>query len=617
MACGVWWLGCLAAGNLGRQHLTSAAAALACYTALALAVTFPVWSPARTKLLTDAYGGHGRIDAWKLSAELWQYFLPPDSKFAVSYLEEFDARFHPQRQVMEGWHYPGLTVLLAVAAYLLFRLRGRSLPVADPGLLDRFMGLSGILVLFSLAGGPSFFLAPGFGCFRAYGRAGLLALALFCVAAPVVLQAVVRYWPAGRLRGLACPCLLALALYEGHRAAAWYPWNVRMEIPAWVDWLAQQPPDLRLAAFPPAHEWAGDRWGYDSLLYRVKHHHASLNGSDSLLLAADLKLLGASYEAMNPAGLRYVASLGYDHLVFHREYLDSNPWIRSLPWLETIETRGEWSFHRVTPRLERLPRMTLDQVLTAWGDSKDPIDVPADRWITDRFALPEDVAVGPSRPVRLGWTDERGRLVECPSPALYQHVFGPGITAFSVKTPKKPGDFRLVFLDEQSWPIHSHAYRVRRDLETIARRAAPGDDACDAARLVTTRVSGDSGISTVVLENRSPFFLQANTSRDQVYLKSARNHVGTMRTSAGSLVVSLRKTPREGAHRDAAVTMLLPCDLPPGGRIEFPLRSFDISPDEPFTSDHLSAHFMQKGEQVDDDSTTAARVAQGNANARR
>ena len=195
MACGVWWLGCLAAGNLSRKHLSAAVAALACFAVLGLALTFPVWSPSRTRLLTDAYGGHGRIDAWKFSAELWQYVLPPDSRFATSYVEEFDARFHAERQMMEGWHYPGLAVLLAIATYLVFRLRGRTLPVADPNLLDRFMGLAGILVLFSLAGGPSFFLASGIGCFRAYGRAGLLALALWCVAAPVILQAALRSPP--------------------------------------------------------------------------------------------------------------------------------------------------------------------------------------------------------------------------------------------------------------------------------------------------------------------------------------------------------------------------------------------------------------------------------------
>ena len=90
MACGVWWLGCLAAGNLSRKHSPAAVAALACFAVLGLALTFPVWSPYRTRLLTDAYGGHGRIDAWKFSAELWQYVLPPDSRFAASYVEEFD-----------------------------------------------------------------------------------------------------------------------------------------------------------------------------------------------------------------------------------------------------------------------------------------------------------------------------------------------------------------------------------------------------------------------------------------------------------------------------------------------------------------------------------------------
>ena len=259
------------------------------------------------------------------------------------------------------------------------------------------------------------------------------------------------------------------------------------------------------------------------------HRHASLNGSDSLLFEADLKLLGASYERMNPAGLRFVASLGYDHLAFHREYLESNPWITSLPWLETLETRGPWTFHRVTPRLERLPRMPLEEVLAAWEEPVAPVEVPADSWITDRFTLPADVVVGPSRPVRLGWADERGRLVERPS--------RPSTSTSSDRASRpsppgrrgNPGEYRLVFLDEQSRPIRSRPYRVRRDLETIVRQTSHQEDAVDAGKLVATKVVRDGGTPRVILENTSPFYLQANTSRDQVYLKSA----GTMRARCG------------------------------------------------------------------------------------
>ena len=131
--------------------------------------------------------------------------------------------------------------------------------------------------------------------------------------------------------------------------------------------------------------------------------------------------------------------------------------------------------------------MTLEEVLAAWDEPAAPVEVPADSWITDRFTLPADVVVGPSRPVRLAWADERGRLSSVLRLALYQHVFGPGIPAFAAKTPKKPGEYRLVFLDEQSRPIRSRPYRVRRDLQTIVGRTVIKRMPIDAGKLIATK----------------------------------------------------------------------------------------------------------------------------------
>ena len=188
-------------------------------------------------------------------------FLSPASSFATSYVKEFSDRYHLEKGVFEGWHYPGLTVLLAISAYLIARLRGTHLPVSDPRLLDRLMGLSALLVLLSLAGGPSFFMVSGLGCFRAYGRAGLLALPLWCVAAPLVLQAILRAPRLARLRPAFCLAILGIALYEGHGATAWFPTGQPIETPQWVEWLARQPAGVRLAAFPPARDARGGRVG--------------------------------------------------------------------------------------------------------------------------------------------------------------------------------------------------------------------------------------------------------------------------------------------------------------------------------------------------------------------
>ena len=173
---------------------------------LGLALTFPVWSPSRTRLLTDAYGG-SRPDR-RMEIDRRALAVRPAAGLEVRGIVSRGVRRRlPPRTADHGrlalprpGHPPGDRDL-------------RGLPAAGAGagrrptrgLLDRFMGLTGILVLFSLAGGPSFFLASGIGCFRAYGRAGLLAMALWCVAAPVILQAAFAVCLAGRLRRLAWP----------------------------------------------------------------------------------------------------------------------------------------------------------------------------------------------------------------------------------------------------------------------------------------------------------------------------------------------------------------------------------------------------------------------------
>ena len=127
------------------------------------------------------------------------------------------------------------------------------------------------MVLLSLAGGPSFLLVSGIGCFRSYGRAGLLAVALWCVAAPVILHHSLRVLPFRLARPVVLVALLGLSLYEGHQAIRWSPLVPRDQTPAWVDWLGRHPRE-RLAAFPLSKQWE-----FDSLPYRIRHRHACLN----------------------------------------------------------------------------------------------------------------------------------------------------------------------------------------------------------------------------------------------------------------------------------------------------------------------------------------------------
>ncbi len=565
MTFGLWWLGCLASGKIGRAHVAATwAAVLSCVLAGAV-FTFPVWAVSRTSLLADAYQGHMRTDAWQFSADLWQYFVPPVSKLGRDYLADFNSRLKSPKTHLEGWHYPGATVLLAIAIYLAFRLRGATLPVQNPRLLDRFMGLTGILVLISLAGGPSFFLLSGIGCFRAYGRAGLPALALWCVAAPVILHAALgrtrRVW----VRPAALIVLLTLGLLEGFQATGWNPVPCRATRPDWVDWLAKQPSSIRLAAFPPSED------GFDSLLYRSEHGHACFNGADTLLLDSDLKLLGASHERMNPAGLRFIISLGYETLCFHREYLAANPWISSMPGLEPFETSGDWSFYRATARLERMPPRSLGEVVALWASGEGSREVPAGSWITERFDLDRDVVIGAEPRHYLAWADAWGKLLDTPVPALFQHLYGPGMPAFSIKTPRSPGQCRLIVLDPKKRVIASRGYTVRPDLETGLRHIEADRSGFRTTATVLTSARVGEHRTELVIENDSPCFIQASTSRDQVYLKSMRVHPLAMRQAPGSLSLELRWIPQEKDRAAQVVDCPLPRDLSPGGRVTMSL----------------------------------------------
>ncbi|MGO9598547.1 MAG: hypothetical protein ACLP7Q_11210 [Isosphaeraceae bacterium] len=601
LSCGVWWLGTLVAGRLSLRHVQSAALALGAFLAAATVLTFPVWTISSSRLLADSYQSHGRLEAWNNSAELWQYFLSPASPFATSYVKEFSDRYHLEKGVFEGWHYPGLTVLLAISAYLIARLRGTHLRVSDPRLLDRFMGLSALFVLLSLAGGPSFFMVTGLGCFRAYGRAGLLALPLWCVAAPLVLQAMVRAPRLARVRPALCLAILGIALYEGHGATAWFPTCQPIETPRWVEWLARQPAGVRLAAFSPAREPEADGWGYDSLSYRLEHRHPTLNGADWLLLESDLKLLGASYERINPPALRFIASLGYPTLAFHHDYLAKNPWITSLPWLDTIENVGPWRICRTSAKFQPLPRVPLDRVVGAWPRAQQILDVPADCWITDQFHLPCVQIVAKARPVWVGWTDSRGRTVGKWTRALFQHVFGPQIPAFAVKTPRQAGDYRLVFRDDQGRPVQTRPYRVRADLATILTESGntPVSTSAamtqDASALVSIAAEMDDDPPAVILENKTQLYLQANTSREQVYLKSAQVHPAAMRTSAGSLVLEALWSSADHPFESFEQAIRLPRDLPPGARLRMVLEPARFG-SEAIAGLRLRPSFLGRGE---------------------
>jgi hypothetical protein len=345
LCLGAWWLGCLVAGSLRRQHVVPTLTAGIIFAVLGAALTFPVWTNSR-------YASFKRDDqdVWRYSSEPWQ--------FVVSrYWERADYFLRPDRTVVyaaEGWNYPGLVVLLGIACYVVARLRGWQFGAERSRVLDRLIGLSAILVIISLWGGPSLVIYKYMPSFRCYGRAGMMAVGLWCVATPVILWSITQRlrWPLLRVAVLVVA--LGLALYEGEkqfgRGGRTYATPRTEPDPAWVNWLAEQPSDVRAVVLPldyiPAAHPSRPNMFYMPFA-RLIHKHAVLNGCDLQVLHLDLKGYGCTTKVVTLDGLRYLVSLGYNTLVIDDDYLQANPWIGDTDGLEHQQTLDGWYIYRV------------------------------------------------------------------------------------------------------------------------------------------------------------------------------------------------------------------------------------------------------------------------------
>ncbi len=575
-----WWFGCFLARRVGRRHLVAT-----CLAGLTLALvggvsTFPVWTTARTSFFADDFFQRNLADTCRFGSALWQFFVPHEYPWAYQYVN--DVRVKTPEWYSESYHFPGYTVLSAMALYLVARLRGwRFRPEYAP-LLDVLMGLIAVSILLSLAGGPSFFLYHLFPSIRCYGRACLIALALGCVATPLILHCALGMTRSRWLRASMVAVALGLLVHDGSRtrdcigSAIYGESHTKVPTPAWVDWLAEQPEDVHLAAFTP---FGGDpfyNWGIFGLDARSKHHHVTLNGADFRLLEGDLRLLGASYNRMNPRALRFVASLGFNTLAFDIHYLWRNPWIAQLPWLHWSEPRGDWRFAMVGSELDKFPRMTLEQLLARQPKRGAATDVPASSWITGELDVDQEAIVSGRVRALVAWADEQGTPIEKPSNVLFQHVYGPNLPAFTVRTPAKPGRYQHLFMDCGRRPLASKPYRVVDNLFTIRQALLASGAPIKVKEVSLTVGPGERTPRRIVLENTSPFYIQAHVERETV-APSARNQPGIGVPEPGSLVLRLQEDQVPGSPPAQEWDLLLPRDIPPHGRIAMDL-SYPISP---------------------------------------
>jgi hypothetical protein len=523
-----------------------------------------VWAISSKLLFTSSFFERSRYEVWFYGAELWQYFMPKQW-----ILKGFGGEL--QGQKVFPWEgsslFPGFTLLLAVAIYVVARLRGLQLGGSDPRLLDRMMGLSALFVLLSLRGGPAVFLYELVSSFRCYGRAGAIARALACVAGPVILCDVSRRIGPKILSTALALGIAATLLCEAALVTTEFYWMLAGDAPpAWSAWLAAQPPDVRLAAFAtsgPENPLAAT--DVANAYSRTRHKHATLNGCDFPLLEADLRLLGASYQNMNEDGLRFIVSLGYETLAFHQDYLGAHPWIRSLPWLDQGDVLGDWLIYRVNSHKPQFPVKPLEQLLAEQPVSRTPEQVPPRTWITGGLNLAETVVVQRAPRVEIAWADSRGALLGKPYPALYQHVFGPDLPAYTIRTPKQAGEYRLVMLDSRRHRIASKPYIVVPELRTS--RPVSGKHLPDSAvsATVVNQETFPAGRVRVAIENAGPYYLQAHVARNGAQ-GAACAHPGLLAPAEGSIVLSLCYL--QGASTARQVNLALPRDLPAHARLE-------------------------------------------------
>jgi hypothetical protein len=579
LALGMWWSGCLVARKLGRRHLGATCAAGLTFALGGFALTFPVWTIARGNFFSDDFFHRPWNETWVYGAELWQYLMPQESPRALAFIAQVGAK--PLVSYLEGWNFPGFTVLFAVAAYLVARLRGWKLWPSCGSLLDLLVGLMGILVVLSLAGGPGFFLfkIPVFAGFRSYGRAGLLALAAGCLATPLILQGLIGGLRPRWLRISAVAVVIALVAFDARHAlktqdAAVLAGRERIAnaFPEWVEWLRVQPPTVRLAAFsPPIKEAPLNWWGIESLRYRLRHGHRTLNGCDMRLLEGDLNLVGAAYDRMNAAGLRLLVALGYETLAFDEAYLKANPAIAAIPWLDWVETRGPWRIARAGSTMPRLSTKSLGRILAAQpGPERQTVaEVPARSWITGQLKLPCDTVVPDASRVLMAWSDSHGRLRGTTLPGLFQHILGPSMPAYRVLTPAKAGDYELVFLDDQHRRLAAKPYRVTPLLRT-SRRTFPGRIPAITVNTATAELeTASTDPLLITLENTSDLYVQT-LAENRDTCRSIRANPGLVYPGPGSLQFWIH-VEKSGETPAQDLNFALPQDLPPHGALTLAL----------------------------------------------
>ncbi|MGO9598484.1 MAG: hypothetical protein ACLP7Q_10895 [Isosphaeraceae bacterium] len=375
--------GGLIAGQIQRKHITTGLLAAATSALLAALLTFPVWTVGWRQAVAKGWVVRDPRELWMYGSEIVSYVWPPWSRPGWAHPVHYIAWARPGSG--EGWNYPGIVVLGSICLFLIARLK-YGCSFEPPAVVTRLLCLSGVLVTISLSGGPGLLLYRVVPFFRCYGRAGILAIAIWAVAIPILLAWFAGRWARPSARFLIMAGAIVLALWEGVNAGCWSrptdSYHLSEKYPAWVSWLAKQPTQVRLAAFaliepqksggesvnsagwdnaplyPGYFRLRGsENWSWEALFYVQTHRHATLNGADVEALDADLERYGATVSGneMSEEALAFLHSLGYTHFAFDAEYMKKNTFLATSQSLSLEGETDGWSFLRFLPpgRAER------------------------------------------------------------------------------------------------------------------------------------------------------------------------------------------------------------------------------------------------------------------------
>ena len=582
MGLSFWWLGCLLTGTLQRAHVRPTLFAILAAGVLAGAGTFPVWTGDKNPTLAKFYSQREYADVWAFSAEPWQYVTRPETKAAENRLKASGRKVVPNAASLTdspldrhvrglydrygnacgSWNYYGATALVGLGLFCCFRIRGSNFGLERPVVLDRMAGLIGFWIILSFAGGPGAFLYDLTPQFRCYGRAGLLALPLAAVLAAVVLHRVISSIRNSVVKALLFAALLGLLAFDWKDASRLSLPSEEPRPPVWVPWLSEQPDDVRLVALPSTDQsycW-GETWHWQSLAYAFEHRHRTLNGAEFAFVYADLQLLGTGYHDLSPAGLQFMVTLGYNAFAFDEVALQRSPWLAKLPWLKRdVELPDGWSIWRLESTPPKFTVVTRAELL-ARGIGPAP-SVPAGAVICPRFQLTEALVVADPTAVEAIWIDDRGQAAGRWMRILEQCVYGPGLGAYTVRTPARTGDWRLRFRDRATGAfLAEQPFHV---VDTLPVR--PAGSILTAHAVVAPLTQFPEGACRIRIRNDSPYYLAARASNDKIPV----THPALGGVAPGTLLLTLRSRTVVGDREESfELRHVYLADLAPGEEYE-------------------------------------------------